>query len=155
LEFVRSEGQIDVYRDRTTGQEFYVGRTRSPSDQDKARHDELYRQGCGLIEGLILLDNQAPGPLDPRGRQRLEEAIPRFVEVVQINPGNWPAMWLLGKVYQRLEDYENGLQWFARAHRVNPDQPDVAREAAIAAMDLGRPEEAIAFCERAIETRPD
>ncbi|MDB5310580.1 MAG: hypothetical protein JWO38_4782 [Gemmataceae bacterium] len=155
LEFVRSQGNVDVYRDKTTGQELCVGRTSSTSDQAKSRHDELYRQGCSLIEGLIILSNQAPGQLDPRHRQRLEDAIPLFVEVVQINPGNWAAMWLLGKVYQRLGDFERGFPWFARAHRVNPDQPDVAREAAIAAMDLGRSEEAIAFCERAIEAKPD
>jgi tetratricopeptide (TPR) repeat protein len=155
LEFLRSEGSLDVYRDKTTGQELYLGRTASISDQARSRHGELYRQGCSLIEGLIILDNQAPGPLDARQRQRLEDAIRLFAEVVRINAGNWAAMWLLGKVYQRLGEYEQGLQWFARAHRVNPDQPDVAREAAIAAMDLGRPEEAIPFCERAIEVSPE
>jgi tetratricopeptide (TPR) repeat protein len=75
--------------------------------------------------------------------------------VVRINPANWAAMWLLGKIHQRLAEYELGLHWFSRAHRVNPDQPDVAREAAIAAMDAGRPEEAIPFCERAIEVSLD
>jgi tetratricopeptide (TPR) repeat protein len=64
-------------------------------------------------------------------------------------------MWLLGKVYQRLGQYDQALEWFSRAHRVNPGQPDVAREAAIAAMDLGRPEEAIPFCERALESSPN
>jgi tetratricopeptide (TPR) repeat protein len=155
LEFVRAGGNVDVYRDRMTGQELYVGRSASTSDQDRSRHNELYEQGCSLIEGLIILNNQSPGQLDPRSRQRLEDAIALFVEVVQINPGNWRAMWLLGKAYQRLGEYDPGLQWFSRAHRINPDQPDVAREAAIAAMDLGQPEEAIPYCERAIEAKPD
>jgi Flp pilus assembly protein TadD len=75
--------------------------------------------------------------------------------VVEINPENWAAMWLLGKIYQRLEDFDRSLKWFSRAHRVNPDQPNVAREAAISALELGRPEQAIAFCERAIEAKPD
>jgi tetratricopeptide (TPR) repeat protein len=155
LEFLRSEGNVDVYRDRTTGQELYVGRTAATAGPDRARHDELYQQGCRLIEGLIILNNQAPGPLDPPQRKRLEEAISLFVEVVGINPQNWAVMWLLGKVYQRLGEYEHGLAWFSRAHRVHPDQPDVAREASIAAMDLGRPEEAIPFCERAIAANPE
>jgi tetratricopeptide (TPR) repeat protein len=75
--------------------------------------------------------------------------------VVRINPGNWAAMWLLGKIYQRFDDYPSALGWFARAHRVNLDHPDVAREASIAAMESGRPREAVAFCERAIEANPD
>ncbi len=155
LEFIRSEDHVDVYRERATGQEVYVGRTASASKQDRARHNELYQQACDLIKGLIILDNQTPAPLDATNRQRLDDASARFREVVRINPKNWSAMWLLGKVYQRLEDYEQGLHWFARAHRVNPDHPDVAREAAIAAMDAGRPDEAIPFCERAIESAPD
>jgi tetratricopeptide (TPR) repeat protein len=155
LEFVRREHNVDVYRDNTTGQELYMGRTESTSDRDKTRHDELYKEACSLIEGLIILSNDAPAPLEPHGRQRLEDAIPLFVEVVKINPRNWAAMWLLGKVYQRLGDYERGLGWFSRAHRVNPDQPDVAREAAIAAMELGRAEDAIPYCERAIEAKAD
>lgn len=155
LEYIRSDGNVDVYRDKTTGQELYVGRTGSISDQEKSRHNELYQQGCSLIEGLIIIGNEAPGPPGPEQREKLEDAIPLFVEVVRINPGNWSAMWLLGKIYQRLGEYEQGLAWFSRAHRVNPDQPDVAREASIAAMDLGRPEEAISFCERAIEANPD
>src|SRR5262249_39610412 len=39
LEFLRSEGNVDVYRDKATGQELYVGRTGSTPDQDKVRHD--------------------------------------------------------------------------------------------------------------------
>src|SRR5262249_26802586 len=123
--------------------------------EDKARHNALYQQACSHIEGLIILGNEAPGQLEPHGRQRLDDAIPLFTEVVKINPGNWAAMWLLGKVYQLLPDYMQGLEWLARAQRVKPDQADVAREAGIAAMDLGRLEEAIPFCERAIEAKPD
>ncbi len=155
LQFLRSENNVDVYRDEETGQELYVGRTASVLKEANTRHDELYRQGRQLIEGLILLDNRVPAPLDPRQRQRLENAISLFAEVVRINPGNWAAMWYVGKIYQRLEEFEEGLAWYCAPDRLNPEQSDIAREAAIAAMDLGRPEEAIPFCETAIEAKPD
>jgi tetratricopeptide (TPR) repeat protein len=154
LEFVRREANVDVYRDKTTGQEVYVGRTTDPAP-DQSRHDQLYKQACALIDGLILLHDEEPAELTAERRRRLHEAIPLFEEVVRINPGNWAAMWLLGKVCQRLEELERGLAWFARAHHINPGQPDVAREASLAAMDLGRPGEAVAFCERAVEALPD
>ncbi len=153
LEFVRTDGHVDVYRDKMTGQEMYVGRT--APDVNVARHNELYQQATGLIKGLIHTGDTEPGPLDADSRRRLEQAIPLFEEVVQIRPGNWAAMWLLGKVYQRLGEYERGLDWFTRSHRVNPDHPDVAREASIAAMDAGQPEQAIEFCRRAIDAQPD
>lgn len=155
LEFVRVQGNVDVYRDKLTGKELYTGRTSRISQADEERHEKLYKEAVKLTEGLLLLDDGASASLNPSNRQRLGKAIELFKEVIQIHPGNWAAMWLLGKVYQRLEDFPNGLEWFTRAHRTNPDQPDVAREAAIAAMDSDRPGEAVVFCERAIEANPN
>src|SRR5262245_35870876 len=106
---------------------------RAPYEPNESRHNRLYKQACDLIDGLLILHPQEPGELDAEGRRRLEEAIVLFDEVIQINPRNWAAMWLLGKVYQRLGDFERGLEWFSRSHQLKPDQPDVAREAALAA----------------------
>ncbi len=153
LEFLRTENGIDIYRDKATGEEVYVGRT--DPDPDNTRHNELYQRASDLSYDLILLDDRPPVELDEAARQRLTTSIGLYEEVVSINPGNWAAMWLLGKVYQRLEDSARSLEWFARAHRVNPDQPDVAREASIAAMNADRPADAIPFCERALQVEPD
>jgi tetratricopeptide (TPR) repeat protein len=152
LEFVRSQDNMDVYRDKLTGKVLFTARTRPTGNE--VRHDELYDQATTLIQGLILVHGQVPVVVTPERRERLNKAIALFKEVIDINPGNWAAMWQLGKIYQALEEYAKGLEWFSRAHRTNPDQPDVAREAAIAAMDSGRPAEAIAFCKRAIEASP-
>jgi tetratricopeptide (TPR) repeat protein len=154
LEHIRLEDNVDVYRDKVTGQELYVGRTAASSDRDNQRHDALYQEACQLVEGLLILNNQAPDRLIVAQREKLDKAIALFAEVVQLNPAHWPAMWLLGKIYQRLDDHGSALPWFTRAHRVNPDQPDVAREASIAAMEVGQPLEAIRFCQRAIEANP-
>ena len=32
-----------------------------------------------------------------------------FEEVIRLNAGNWAAMWMLGKVYQRLGEYADDL----------------------------------------------
>jgi Flp pilus assembly protein TadD len=117
-------------------------------------HNQLYTQACALIGGLIQLGGQPPPDLDAATRSRLEQAIPLFEQVLTLNPANWPAMWLLGKVHQRLGDFARSLECFTAAHRVCPDHPDVAREASIAAMDAGLPEQAVTFCERAIATNP-
>jgi Flp pilus assembly protein TadD len=77
-----------------------------------------------------------------------------FQEVLCINPRNWSALWLLGKIHQRLDDYEAAFRYFAQAHRLSPAEPDVAREASIAAMELGRPLEAVPIAERAVAAKP-
>jgi tetratricopeptide (TPR) repeat protein len=121
---------------------------------DMTRHDQLYQQACALIEGLIVYHDEEPKELSDADSERLQEAIGLFGEVVQLEPENWPALWLLGKIHERLGDYELSLEHFAAAHRLKPDQPDVAREASLAAMNAGRPAEAIPYCEKAIAADP-
>jgi hypothetical protein len=155
LEFVRSEGNVDVYREKATGKECYVGRTATVSEADAQRAEKAYDDARGLIRDLILVGgDRPPGPLDVTDRYALEHAVPLLTEVVAIFPAHWRSMWMLGKIYQRLEDDVTALEWFGKAHRVAPDQPDAAREAAIAAMQVDRPEEAVGFCERAIHANP-
>ncbi len=64
-------------------------------------------------------------------------------------------MWAIGKIHQRLGDQEKALAWFSKSHALKPDQPDVAREAGIAALDLGRVEDALAYCRAAVASNPD
>jgi len=52
-------------------------------------------------------------------------------------------MWLVGKVHQRLGDPVAALSWFERTYQVNSSQPDVAREASLYAMDIGRGDAAV------------
>jgi len=121
---------------------------------DTAREDRLYKEACGLIDGLILLHDQPEQQLGADGRGQLERAVSLFQQVVELNPDHWPALWLMGKAHQRLGAFAAGLECFAAANQIKPDQPDVAREAAIAAMDAGQPERAVGFCERAIAAKP-
>jgi tetratricopeptide (TPR) repeat protein len=155
LEYVGLQDGVEVYRHKVTGETLYVGRTARVTESEWERHNQAYQQACQLIDGLILLDDRPPAPLDTRARERLSRALALLAEVVQINPQNWAAMWQMGKIHQRLGDRERCLQWFARAHLVNPQQHDVAREASIAAMELGRAAEAVRYCERAVQIQPD
>jgi Flp pilus assembly protein TadD len=78
-----------------------------------------------------------------------------FQRALVINPEGWSSMWALGKIHQRLGDQEAAFGWFAKAHALKPDQPDVAREAGITALDLGWADAALAFCQAAVVCRPD
>lgn len=60
-----------------------------------------------------------------------------------------------GQIYQRYGNELAALEWFARAHDLNPGQPDVSREASISAMALGRSDEAISYASSAVTVRPN
>src|SRR5262249_6349333 len=115
----------------------------------------LFRQAADLTEGLLVIHGQPTPPLDAAGRSRLEQAVKLFEQVLEMNPGNWAAIWLLGKIFQRLENFSTGFDAFALGGRTNPDPPDIAGEAWIAALELGRPEQAATFCQRAVIIAPN
>ena len=125
------------------------------TEQQKHDHERLFKEAAALIEKEIPLherrDLPKPGWLL---RRKLKRAIALFQRVLEINPGNWSAMWLIGKVYQRFNDYAVALTWFDRAYQINASQPDVAREASMCAMDIGQNEAAIAYAFRGTQIEP-
>jgi tetratricopeptide (TPR) repeat protein len=118
------------------------------------QHDALTAQGWALTKGRLFLHgtpSRRPGWFS---RWQLRRAIRCFEKALTINSEGWSSMWTLGKIHQSLGDQAAAFDWFAKAHAINPDQPDVAREASIAALDIGRIAEALALCGAALASKP-
>ena len=125
------------------------------SEQIK-KHNRAFAEAMRLINGEILLDEHHLNSNCKKSvRLRLEEAKRLLERTLEINPENWSAMWFLGKIHQRLGDNSAAFNWFCEAHDINPSQADVAREASICAMSLGRSEEAIHYASDAVQSQPD
>lgn len=121
-----------------------------------AKHNRLFQTALAIVKEEV--------PLGPRKDMprpdwflglRLKRAIRLFERVLAINPENWPAMWFIGKVQQRLGNMTDALSWFERCCRINPGRSDAAREASICAMEIGRCDIAIFFAERATQIDSD
>lgn len=121
----------------------------------RVEHDRLYKQASATVYPLIEIHGKPVPKLTAEQERELLHGIQIYDRVIEINPQNWPAMFMVGKAYQRLKDFEKALRWFSRAHEIHPEQPDVAREASIAAMEAGRPAEAIPLCQKAIQSKPN
>ena len=120
-------------------------------------HNRLYLQSIALVQDHLPLSDR-PDNHRPPGfflRRRLRKGLRLLDQVVAINPRNYAALWTGGMVARRLGDLEAALDRFRRAHALRPDQPDVAREAAITASHLGRPAESIEFTRRALFACPN
>lgn len=125
------------------------------TEVEAASHNTLTERGWKLIKGqLILSDNEPEGRPGWFACRKLKQAAQCFEQALRINPEGWSSMWALGKIHQRLGDYEASLQWFARAHDINPTHPDVAREAGLAALDCGNAGLAVRFCSAAADNDP-
>jgi Flp pilus assembly protein TadD len=125
------------------------------TEQQIQEHGRIFEEAAALIKDEIQLHDRpelpAPGWFL---RRKLKRAIALFGRVLELKPDNWSAMWLVGKVYQRLGDPTYALSWFERAHQENPSQPNIAREASMCAMDAGRHDAAITFAKHAIQIEP-
>ena len=121
----------------------------------QSEHDRLYKAAVAAVYPLIEIHGKPLLALQPSQERELRRGLGLFDQVLQINPQNWASMWFVGKAYQRLRNLESAFKWFSQAHEVNPEHPDISREAAIVAMDLDRPLDAISFCERAIKAKPN
>ena len=118
-------------------------------------HDPLYEEARSRLSPHLEYHGQKPAALVASSERDLRRGIDLLLRVLSINPKNWAAMWMAGKAHQRLREFEKAFEWFQRADEAHPGQPDVNREAAIAAMEIGRPEQALSHCRRAIEAKPD
>jgi tetratricopeptide (TPR) repeat protein len=125
------------------------------SQDEVELHNKFYNEATQLIKNHLLLHERQqmpkPGFWD---RRKLNRAIKLFQKVIEINPDNWQAMWITGKVQQRLDDHEQAFQCFVKAWDLEPNNADVAREAALTAMNLGYTEEAIKYCNEALRVEP-
>ncbi|MCX5733057.1 MAG: tetratricopeptide repeat protein [candidate division NC10 bacterium] len=125
------------------------------TEQQRLEHNQTFEEASALIKNEIPLHERPNMPVPGwLLRRKLKRALFLFERVLQLNPENWSAMWLVGKVHQRFGDYTAALSWFERAYQVNPSQPDIAREASMCAMGVGRHDAAIVFAHRATQIEP-
>jgi hypothetical protein len=62
-------------------------------------HNRAFEQAAQLVKGEIIVHGHQP-PCSPTAsvRSKLERALHLFARSLELNPKNWSAMWLVGKV---------------------------------------------------------
>jgi Flp pilus assembly protein TadD len=120
-----------------------------------AEHDRLYIAATTLLKRDNILILGPPVSLNWFARRRVRKAIRLLSQVVELNPANWAALWIRGKAHQALGESELALDSFSASRLLNENNPDVAREAGISAMECGRPQLAIEFTRAALKLKPD
>jgi tetratricopeptide (TPR) repeat protein len=126
------------------------------TEAERAQQNRAFEEAAGIVKKEMPLEAREDS--SPPGwflRRKLVRALSLFERVIQLNPANWSALWLMGKVHLRLQNSDAALSCFERAHQANPAQPEIAREASRCAMDLGLHEAAVDFAQRAIQMDPN
>src|SRR5688572_22128014 len=129
--------------------------SREFTEAEAARHNSLTERGWQLAREHFHVAGSSAPALGWFSRRNLQRAVGCFQEALELNPDGWSSMWALGKIYQRLGEHRTSLEWLRKAHAVNPGQPDVAREAGLAALDCAEPADAVELCSAAVANNPD
>jgi tetratricopeptide (TPR) repeat protein len=107
------------------------------------------------MEGLILLDGYRPKGIGFLGRRSANRAIEQFKQALAIIPEHFQSLFFIGKLYQRLKDYENALTYFETALQYEHSNHSLPQEASLVAMHLHQTDKAILYSAEALRRAPE
>ena len=140
LEFLRLEGTVEVYQDKNSGEEVYIGRT-------KPSPEAVFKVAAKIItENMI---NPGQTSLKDRAAEDVAKAIKELEEVAKEFPNFWRVHWFLGKGQQAIGDIEESYKAFKRAWELEQENEAVPRELGGACLELGKAKEAVEVGEKA------
>lgn len=163
FDFVRHEHGNDVFRDRTTGKEFYMGRPsalQGANDTHAAADDESTAEQYQALwaEAWELL---APffGPnrrnLSTEEIAKVAKASEALERMTSSGRASWHAWWLFGVARRCLRDREGAYAAFARAYGMAPDEIETGRNLGLECITLGYADEAISVTAAVVALAPD
>lgn len=145
LEFLRLEDRIEVYLDKNTGKEVFIGRT-SPS------LEALFKTASESIgEHFVTVGEE---PLSGEKAKKVAEAIELLDKALAEAPEWWNALWYRGKGYLALGNCELAYESFRRAYELERNVEAIPQELAGVCLELGKFEEAVDVAERAASLDP-
>ncbi len=77
------------------------------------------------------------------------------LQSVRLDPDDYRAHWVLGRLYVHQGQHAQGLADFDRALRINPNDANLLANSGRALVYAGRAEEAVVRCKRAIQLNPN
>jgi len=106
------------------------------SEQEIEQFNKLYEQASKEMDGLLLLDHYKPKELGFFEKRRAKKAINLYSDALKIYPEHFASLFFIGKIYQRMQQYEQALQYMEEALKFEHSNPSIAQETSLVAMAL-------------------
>lgn len=146
LEFLRVEGQVEVYRDKQTGKEVYIGRTSMPVEALFKSAGQIITNHLRSIDEPVLTGADAA---------EVASAIAMLDQVLAEVSDEWRAYWMHGKGHLALGNLSAAYDSFTRAYALEKNEQAISRELAGVCLELGKYQQAVELAERAVSLQPD
>ena len=162
LEFIRSQGNVEVYWDKEQQREVYVGRpygtqnsgARPLSDAQRDEHNRIWHEARGIADKHKIYSLVPPFKPGFFVAREMRKGIALLEKALALHPGNAPALWMQGKFLQLLGDFDASLDRLAKAHLIDPNNTAHAREAGISATEVGKLDVAVFYAQEALKATP-
>lgn len=145
LEFLRLENNIEVFLNKKTGQEMYIGRTSTSVDA-------LFTTASNIVKKRYVTAGEPAlsGPL----AGEVAKAAEMLKRVILEVPNWWNAQWFYGKSQIALGNHEAAYQAFQHAYKYEKNVEAIPRELAGVCLELGKFDEAVSVTESALGLDP-
>jgi tetratricopeptide (TPR) repeat protein len=146
LEFLRLEDKVEVFLNKETGEEVFIGRTTDPLESMYQSATESVRKHFRMTGEAILTGEEA---------EEVTKATEMLQKVSAELPQFWQAFFFLGKGQVALGQLEEAYQSFKRAVEIEQEVEGIPRELGGVCLELGRFEEAVETAQHAASLEPD
>ncbi len=145
LEFLRLENNVEVFLNKKTRQEVYIGRTSTPVDALFLSASEIVRKHY--------VHPGAPA-LSGASADEVSRAAGLLEKVIAESPNWWNAQWFYGKSQIALGNYPKAYEAFRRAYQVEKNVEAILRELSGVCLELQRFDEAVEIAQSAVTLDP-
>ena len=125
------------------------------NDDQVAEFNFHFEQAGKDLNHIIILGDYHPGNLGFWDKRKAKKAIQNFERCISINPNHWQSLFFIGKIYQRLGDHENALQYLEKALKIETINHNIPQEAAIEAMHLNMIEKGVEYSLESLKRNPN
>jgi tetratricopeptide (TPR) repeat protein len=125
------------------------------TDRQIAEFNSFYELGCKQMKGLILIGNYRPKRLWFFDKLKARNAIKSFEQALSIIPDHFQSLFFIGKLYQRLTNYDIALSYFEHALKVEQVNHNIPQEASLVAMHLNQLDKGLEYSKEALKRKPD
>ena len=146
LEFVRLDGNVEVYYSKKLGKELYIGRTTTPV---KA----TFQTACETIQKHFRTAGQ--GSLKGEDAEAVSHAVQQLASLLEDQPDWWQALFFHGKGCIALGRHDEAFRSLERAFELEKESEPIARELAGVCIELGKFTRAVEVGEHAVALQPD
>ena len=147
LEFLRLDGDVEVYLNKETGEEVFLARA-IPNP------DVVY-----ATASKVILDNRIePGqtPLNGEVAAEVRNAVTSLEDLLEHNEPTWRLYFCIGKGREALGDLGGAYEAMKLAHEADDEETElILRELGGMCLQLGSADEAVAVTEKAAAIQPD